>query len=95
MESVVFSQWTIGIVAVVGIAALTVGWFGSLIALLTALGNKKWAWGISMLFLGPITAILYTMIYKEAEYPRSLMLKSLMALLAVGAYMLVAYKHMA
>ena len=95
MESVAFSQWMIGTVAVAGFAALTVGKFGSLIALLTALSNKKWAWGISMLFLGPITAIPYTMIYKEAEYPRSLMLKSLMALVAVGTSMLVAYMYVA
>jgi hypothetical protein len=81
MEDFFTNQWTIAIVTITGIIGLGVCWFGVIIALLTALGNKKWVWGISILFLGPITGIPYTIISKEAEYPKALMAKGILLIL--------------
>jgi hypothetical protein len=89
MEAFLSNQWTIAIFAITGIIGLGVCWFGVLIALLTALGNKKWVWGISMLFLGPVTGIPYTIISKEADYPKSLMIKGAILILPGALFLLV------
>jgi len=70
-------------------SGLAVCWFGGLIAALTALGNKRWFWGISTLFLGPITGIPYTFAYEEAIYPRSLMIKGGGLILLSGVIYLI------
>ncbi len=87
MEVFITNQWTIAIVAITGVIGLGVCWFGVLVALVTALGNKKWLWGISMLFLGPVTGIPYTVISKEADYPKSLMIKDV--LLSIPGILLI------
>lgn len=77
MDSVLSNPTIMLAVGVTGAIGLAVCWFGVLIAALTALGNKRWFWGISTIILGPVTGIPYTFAYKEAEYPRSLMIKGL------------------
>lgn len=61
---------------VLGVLILSVGlalWFvGSLVALLTALGNKQWAWGIGMLCFLP-SSIAYCWIQRDVtDWPRKL-----------------------
>ena len=91
MEEIFTNQWTIAIFATTAIIGLGVCWFGVIVALITALGNKKWLWGISMLFLGPLTGIPYTIISKEAEYPKSLMTKGVLLILP-GLILLLVIK---
>jgi len=81
MEIFLTNQWTIATFATTGIIGLGVCWFGVLVALVTALGNKKWLWAISILLLGPITGIPYSIISKEGEYAKSLMIKGVLLLL--------------
>jgi len=81
MEAFFSNQWSIAIFASVGIVGLGVCWFGALVALVTALGNKKWLWGVAILILGPVAGILYSIIYNEAEYAKSLMIKGGLLLL--------------
>ena len=47
---------------------------GTLAALLTALGKKRWAWGIPMLLLGPLVALPFSFVDPDARYARSLLL---------------------
>lgn len=78
---------------VVFVAGITLCWFGGIAAALTALGNKRWGWGLLSIILGPITGLPYALIHKEAEYPKSLMLKGLglllIAVIALGVALLV------
>ncbi len=75
------NQWTIAILAVTFIVGLFVCGFGVLIAMFTALGNRKRWWGTSIIFLGPISGIPYTLLCEEAEYSRSLMNKGTLLIL--------------
>ncbi|MDP5208569.1 hypothetical protein [Microbulbifer sp. 2205BS26-8] len=68
-------QWWSITALVVCVIGVTLCWFGGLMAALTALGNRRWVWGIATIFLGPITGIPYALKYQEAEYARSLMLR--------------------
>jgi len=82
------NQWLTIPVFIVFVVGLTLCWFGGLVAALTALGNKRWFWGVFSIVLGPITGFPYAMIYREADYARSLMIRGLLlllvSLLAVG-----------
>ena len=84
MESAISNPIMMTIIIAVGAIGIAVCWFGVLIAAVTALGNKRWFWGLSTFLLGPITGIPYTFIYKEADYPRSLMIKGV-GLLAISS----------
>ncbi|WP_323843962.1 hypothetical protein [Microbulbifer magnicolonia] len=93
LEIFLANPWLFIPAFVVFVAGVTLCWFGGIAAALTALGNKRWAWGIPSIVLGPITGLPYALIYKEAEYPKSLMLKGLglmlIAVIAVGVALLV------
>ena len=83
MDAIFSNQIILYIIIAAGIVGIGICLIGVLFALITALGNKHWAWGISILVLGPVTGILYSLTNKEAEYPKSLMIKGLL-LLAPG-----------
>ncbi|MCO1334613.1 hypothetical protein MO867_09705 [Microbulbifer sp. OS29] len=89
VEIFLANQWWSIIALVVFVIGVTLCWFGGLMAALTALGNKRWVWGITTIVLGPITGIPYALRYKEAEYARSLMLRGVWALL-LGLIMVAA-----
>lgn len=89
MDSVLSNPIIMMSVLITGGIGLAVCWFGGLIAALTALGNKRWFWGIATLIFGPITGIPYTFAYKEAVYPRSLMIKGGGLILLAGIIYLV------
>ena len=63
---------SIGAIAVVGIV---VCWVGSLAAMLTALGKRRWLWAIPILLLGPLVALPYSFVDTDANYARSLVIK--------------------
>jgi len=90
MDSVLSNPYILMAVGVTGTIGLAFCWFGVLTAALTALGNKRWIWGISTIILGPITGIPYTFAYKEADYPRSLMIKGLSLILLAGLLYLIS-----
>ena len=90
MESLITNQWLMILVFCTGAIGLMVCWFGVLVALVTALGHEKWIWGISIFFLGPFTGIPYTLINKDAEYPRQLMIRGLLMLLPSVLYLIYA-----
>lgn len=50
-------------------------------AALTALGNNCWSWGLTRLVFGPFAGLPYGLLYEEATYPKSLMLKGLVVIL--------------
>ncbi|WP_255463486.1 hypothetical protein [Microbulbifer sp. YPW1] len=85
------NQWLTIPIFIILVIGITLFWFGGLMAALTALGNNRWGWGLSSLILGPITGLPYSLIHKEADYPKSLMLKGLMFLLAGLVLSLVAW----
>lgn len=85
------NQWLTIPIFITLVIGITLFWFGGLMAALTALGNERWAWGLSSIILGPLTGLPYSLIYKEAEYPKSLMIKGLLCLLAGLALSLVAW----
>jgi len=85
------NQWLTIPIFIILVIGITLLWFGGLMAALTALGNNRWIWGLSSLVLGPITGLPYALIYKEADYPKSLMIKGLLCLLAGLALSLVAW----
>lgn len=91
METIFSNQWTIFIVVITGAIGLGVCWLGVLFALITALGNKRWVWGISIIFLGPITGIPYALTNKEADYPKLLMVRGL--ILSIPALIFVIVKN--
>ena len=76
------NQWLAIPIFITLVIGVTLFWFGGLMAALTALGNNRWGWGLASIVLGPITGLPYSLIYKEAEYPKSLMIKGLLLLLA-------------
>lgn len=76
------NQWLTIPIFIILVIGFTLFWFGGLMAALTALGNNRWGWGLSAIILGPITGLPYALIYKEATYPKSLMIKGLICLLA-------------
>lgn len=75
-------QWVTIPIFILLVIGVTLCWFGGLVAALTALGNKRWLWGIASIVLGPITGLPYALIHREAEYARSLMVKGLALFLA-------------
>lgn len=81
LEVVLANQWITIPIFIVLVIGFTLCWFGGIVAALTALGNKRWVWGILSLLLGPITGFPYALIYREAEYAKSLMIKGLALLL--------------
>ena len=83
LEVYLAHQWAFIPLIMVFVIGLTLFWFGGLLAGLTALGNKQWLWGISSILLGPLTGLPYALLHREAEYPKSLMVKGLGLLLAV------------
>ena len=85
------NQWLTIPIFIILVIGVTLAWFGGLMAALTALGNNRWGWGLSSIILGPITGLPYSLIYKEASYPKSLMIKGLLCLLAGLALSLVAW----
>ena len=85
------NQWLTIPIFIILVIGITLLWFGGLMAALTALGNNRWGWGLSSIVLGPITGFPYSLIHKEAEYPKSLMIKGLICLLAGLALSLVAW----
>ncbi|WP_231758515.1 hypothetical protein [Microbulbifer elongatus] len=85
------NQWLTIPIFIILVIGVTLFWFGGLMAALTALGNNRWGWGLSSLVLGPITGFPYSLIYNEAEYPKSLMIKGLLFLLAALALSLLAW----
>ena len=66
---------------IVSVAGVSLCWVGGLMAAITALGNSRWDWGLLTIFLGPVTGIPYCLIFKETDYPKSLMFKGLAAIL--------------
>ncbi|MCQ3828757.1 hypothetical protein HXX02_04820 [Microbulbifer elongatus] len=85
------NQWLTIPIFIILVIGVTLFWFGGLMAALTALGNNRWGWGLSSLVLGPITGFPYSLIYNESEYPKSLMIKGLLFLLAALALSLLAW----
>ncbi|MFD1215958.1 hypothetical protein [Microbulbifer celer] len=85
------NQWLTIPIFIVLVIGITLFWFGGLMAALTALGNDRWGWGLSSIVLGPITGFPYALIYKEATYPKSLMIKGLLFLLAGLVLSLIAW----
>ena len=85
------NQWLTIPTFIILVIGVTVSWFGGLMAALTALGNNRWVWGLSSLVMGPITGLPYALIHKEASYPKSLMIKGLISLLAGLVLSLVAW----
>ena len=85
------NQWLAIPIFIILVIGITLFWFGGLMAALTALGNNRWGWGLSSIVLGPITGLPYSLIHKEASYPKSLMMKGLLCLLAGLALSLVAW----
>jgi hypothetical protein len=76
---------------VAGSVGLTMFFVGTLAALVTALGNRQWAWAAGILLLAPL-AVPYTLKNpKVASWPRSLVLGGLLALVvaAICARLLV------
>jgi len=90
MDSVLSNPYIMMAVGVTSAIGIAVCWFGVLTAALTALGNKRWFWGISTIILGPVTGIPYTFVYKEADYPRSLMIKGLSMISFAGLLYLIS-----
>ena len=74
----------------VGLSLLIVG---SMVAVLTALGNKDWLWGVAILFSGCVAGLPYSLLHQYAWYYKSLMLKGIfvvaVSLLATYALWLV------
>ncbi|NRQ41578.1 hypothetical protein HRH59_03220 [Rheinheimera sp. YQF-2] len=58
-------------------AGLTMLLFGSMVAALTALGNRNWLWGIAILLSGWVAGLPYSLLHKHADYAKSLMLKGI------------------
>ncbi|WP_246068455.1 hypothetical protein ACONUD_13225 [Microbulbifer harenosus] len=85
------NQWLTIPIFIILVIGITLFWFGGLMAALTALGNNRWGWGLSAIILGPITGFPYSLIYKEASYPKSLMIKGLIFLLAGLMLSLIAW----
>ena len=75
MEFLLSNQWSVVIFATLTVIGLGICWFGVLVSLVTALGNKMWWWSAGILLLGPIVGIPFAVVYKEADYARSLMIK--------------------
>jgi len=73
-----FEQWMLAILLVIGASGLAVCYIGALMTLLTALGNKRWIWSAGILAFGPLVGIPYVFSQKEADYPKSLMIKGLL-----------------
>lgn len=73
-----FEQWIFAFLLVIGASGLAVCYFGALITLLTALGNKRWVWSAGILVFGPLVGIPYVFSQEEADYPKSLMIKGLL-----------------
>ena len=90
LKAFLANQWLTIPIFIILVIGVTLSWFGGLMAALTALGNNRWAWGLSSLVLGPITGLPYALIHKEASYPKSLMIKGLIFLLVGLALSLVA-----
>ncbi|WP_193165527.1 hypothetical protein [Microbulbifer hainanensis] len=91
MEVYLAHQWAFIPLIMLLFIGLTLFWFGGWLAALTALGNKRWLWGISSIFLGPLTGLPYALLHKEAEYPQSLMVKGLGLLLAALVLTIVVW----
>lgn len=90
MESLITNQWIMMVGAISGVAGVVVCWFGVLVALLVALGNKRWWWGGLIILFGPFFGIPYAFVDDKAEYARSLMIKGL--LMSVPALVLLSIK---
>ncbi|WP_242523583.1 hypothetical protein [Microbulbifer salipaludis] len=91
LEVFLANQWLTIPIFIILVIGFTLFWFGGLMAALTALGNSRWVWGLSSIVLGPITGLPYALIYKEASYAKSLMIKGLICLLAGLVLSLVAW----
>lgn len=78
----------------VGLSLLLVG---SMVAVLTALGNKDWLWGIAILLSGCVAGLAYSLLHQYAWYSKSLMLRGTFAvvvsLLATCALWLVVHNE--
>jgi predicted Kef-type K+ transport protein len=62
-----------------GAIGLTLFGIGSIVSVITALGNKHWAWGVAILLFAPV-AFLYCYIHSDVtDWPRSLLMKSLIS----------------
>ncbi|WP_237065526.1 hypothetical protein [Microbulbifer guangxiensis] len=75
-------QWLVLPLFLIFVVGLAIFWFGGLVAALVALGNKQWLWGIPSIFLGPLTGLPYALLYGEAKYAKTLMLRGLALMLA-------------
>lgn len=88
LEALLSNQWITIPIFIVFVIGFTLCWFGGIVAALTALGHRRWFWGILSIVLGPVTGLPYAVIYREADYAKSLMVKGLLlllvALLAAG-----------
>ena len=91
MELILLNQWLIMSVFILTVFGIAVCFVGVISSAITALGNKKWFWGISILILGPITGIPYSIISKEAAYPKSLMVKGVLLLIPSLIYTIFYY----
>lgn len=88
MESLITNQWVMIIGAITGVAGVAVCWFGVLVAMLVAFGNKRWGWGILIFMFGPFFGIPFAFVYDKAEYARSLMIKGV--LISIPALVLLS-----
>ncbi|MBY6210612.1 hypothetical protein KUV95_03545 [Microbulbifer agarilyticus] len=91
LEFFISNQWITIPAFVILVVGVTLCWFGGLMAALTAIGNQRWVWGLVTIFLGPITGIPYSLLYREAEYPRSLMMRGLLIVLAALVIFAIAW----
>lgn len=78
MESLIANQWVVMLAAITVVAGVTVCWFGVLVAMVVAFGNKRWGWGILIFMFGPVFGIPYAFVDDKAEYARSLMIKGVL-----------------
>jgi len=78
VESLLGSQGLMIVVAIAGLAGITVCWFGILVSMLVALGNRRWVWGILIFLFGPLFAVPYAFIDGRAEYARALLVRGLL-----------------
>ncbi|WP_346838097.1 hypothetical protein [Microbulbifer sp. SAOS-129_SWC] len=82
LEIYLANPWWMIAAFIVFVVGFTLCWLGGLMAALTALGNNRWGWGLLSLVLGPFTGLPYALLYKEATYPKSLIVNGLLVILA-------------
>lgn len=77
------NKFEAAILITIGLLGIFICVIASLFSLLSAFGNKRWGLAVCIGVLGPLAAIPYVFMCKEAEYQKSLMIKGLITVISV------------